>query len=77
MEKLPRKILYICDQKKCKHCSVRDDGGDTDWFCTHTADISHAKNYTTQPPMRVIEKKFKHDIWPMPVPTEVYMEEEK
>jgi len=75
--KLPRKILYICDQKKCKRCSARD-GLNDGWNCIYTEDISHAKNYSSVPPNRVLrnKKKFKHDIWPMPIDTSVYMEKE-
>ncbi len=36
MEKNKRRILYICDRRKCNNCSME---------CTHTTDIEHAVNF--------------------------------
>ena len=36
MEKNERRILYICDRRKCNNCSME---------CTHTTDIEHAVNF--------------------------------
>ena len=36
MEKNKRRILYICDRRKCSNCSME---------CTHTTDIEHAVNF--------------------------------
>lgn len=33
------KIMYVCDQRKCKSCIPDDE------FCGHTDDIFHAKNF--------------------------------
>lgn len=36
MEKNERRILYICDRRKCNNCSME---------CRHTTDIEHAVNF--------------------------------
>lgn len=33
-----RKVVYLCDRKRCNNCT-------DDWWCEHTTDIRHAKNF--------------------------------
>lgn len=38
-DKSPKKVLYICDEKKCANCSDE---------CIYTSDIDHAKNFNKE-----------------------------
>lgn len=46
-------ICYICDQMACQPCSHDDTG------CSHTLDISHAKNFKQIRPGLYIEQEVK------------------
>lgn len=46
-------ICYICDQMACQPCSHDDTG------CSHTLDISHAKNFKQIRPGLYIEQELK------------------
>lgn len=38
-DKSPKKVLYVCDEKKCENCSEE---------CMYTSDIDYAKNFNKE-----------------------------
>ena len=60
-------VHYICDKKKCSNCSD---------VCMRTEDIKHAVNYNSQPPLKVLHKKFERNPYILDKPTMFYQEKE-
>ena len=66
---LKRKILYLCNQKKCgESCSAKD--GDCFW----TLDLKYAKNYSNVPPNKTLDKHFDKSNIILDEPYDVYTE---
>lgn len=45
------KVLYICDQERCEHCSASQG------ICFHTSDISHAINFEQKDDDLYVERR--------------------